>query len=397
MEGTKLRIAIISDLHCHPKRTKEEGADCTYLLTDKLRNPVNDHPVESLLKVIRDWPIEVNLTLCPGDFTDKANTQGFIDGWSFSLEINQKLNSDNIIATLGNHDVDSHNSFSNYSLSIAKGIKRGFPLEIDSECDTFWSKGCVFVEKENYRVLVINSSHFHYNKLSAKSGQIDNDLIDYVHDYLKDKKDNKIQIAMSHHHPIDHSRFQLGEEDKIVNADGLLDVLGIYQFDLFIHGHKHDPLLRYFKTTKTNYQLTIFSAGSFSSTSNLMFTGMRNFFHVIEITKDKKAKGVIDTWTFIPNKGWEINNDEHGFATRTGFGNDHSLEEIFASIKLLLENHNFMNWDEVITTIPDISHLIPADSKTLSDMLDANGYKLSAHIWKKGQQIFNLNRLNPSE
>lgn len=394
MKVKSLRLAVISDLHCHPTRiTKEDGVNSTYLLTDKLRVPSNDHPVESLLEIIENQECTVDLTLCPGDFTDKANVQGFIAGWSFSLEISRKLEAKNIIATVGNHDVDAYNNYSNYSLTTAKGIKQGFPLASQQDCDVFWSKGCVFVEHEDYRILVINSSHYHYNKVSSKSGAVGDDLISYVKDYLKDKDDTKIQIAMSHHHPIDHSRLKLGEEDKIVNADALLDVLGENKFDLFIHGHKHDPLLRYYNTSKTNFRLPIFSAGSFSSCSNLMFTSIRNFFHVLEITKSNVTKCSIDTWTFIPNTGWRSHSDEHGFASFSGFGNQLTVDAIYEAIKVELATKSYISWSDLAVIIPDVNYLIPSDAKLLNELLDTNGYKLSNHIWNKPGEIFNLNTL----
>ena len=181
--------------------------------------------------------------MCPGDFTNKTDVQGFISGWDFTLEINKELEGKEVIATLGNHDVDSYETFSNYSLEIAKGIKKGFPLKDEDDCDKFWSKGCVFIEADDYRILVINSSHYHHNKKASGGGKVGDDLIDYIDEYLAKKNDDKINIALTHHHPIDHSRFKLGEEDKIINGDSLLEVLGKYNFDLFIHGHKHDPLL----------------------------------------------------------------------------------------------------------------------------------------------------------
>lgn len=393
MLSKRIKIAIISDLHCHPKRQKDQGKDDTYLLTDKLRNPANDHPVQSLLEVIKEKKLTADLTLCPGDFTDKANQQGFINGWAFSTEINRNLGSNEIIATVGNHDVDVYENNSNYSLDLAKGIKQGFPIDDDAQCDTFWSKGCAFIEKDDYRVLVINSSHFHHNKTTAKSGAIDDNLIDYVANYLKEVKDDKIQIAMSHHHPINHARLKLGEDDKIVNADALLDILGEYKFDVFIHGHKHDPLLRYHNTSKTNYPLPIFSSGSFSSSSNLMFTSVRNFFHILEITKDTTSKGEVQTWTFFPHDGWKLNHDESAFATYTGYGNKKSVDQIFEDIKDLLNGQNFMDWEKVTNHIEDIKHLIPSDSQSLYEKLQTNGYKLSNHLWVRPNEIFNKNNM----
>jgi 3',5'-cyclic AMP phosphodiesterase CpdA len=391
MNTKHIRLAVISDLHCHPKR--KDAPDDTYLLSDKLRVPIGDHPVESLLKIIQENKLNVDLTLCPGDFTDKANVQGFIAGWNFSLEVNRELKSRDIIATLGNHDVDAYSTFSNYSLEIAKGIKQNFPFVGEEDCDSYWSKGCVVIERDEYRVLVINSSHFHYNRESAKSGKVGDDLISFVDNYFKGIYDNKINIAMSHHHPIDHSRLKLGEADKIVNAGDLLEVLGKYKFDLFIHGHKHDPLLRYYHTT-SNYRLPIFAAGSFSSSSNLMFTSVRNSFHIITINKHTQALGEIETWTYFPNNGWQINLDESAFAPYAGFGNTKSLEDLLKEISILLDKKNYLDWKIVLQKIPELKYLIPADLTRLDEMLKSNDLILDSHLWKKPNRIFNLKAIS---
>lgn len=395
MATNKLKIAVISDLHCHPNRTKTDGINESYLLTDKLRSPSNDHPVENLINLIKKEKLKVDLTLCPGDFTDKASVQGFISGWDFSLELHNELKSKEIIATLGNHDVDAYNVISNYSLKTAKGIKKGFPVQKSNECDTFWSKGCVFIERKSFRVLVINSSHFHHNRASSHSGKVDDDMLEYVGSYLEDRSDNKIQIALSHHHPIDHSALKLGEEDKIVNSDELLNILGKYKFDLFIHGHKHHPLLRYHQISNHNYKLPILSSGSFSSHSNLMFTSVRNSFHTIEITKDSKTSGNVTTYTYFPNSGWTINFDEKGFAPYSGFGNDKTVEELYNLITALINNKTNIPWVNVIQSIPQLKSLIPTESQALYDLLKKNNYLLDEHLWSRPTQLYNQNSLNP--
>lgn len=389
MTQVSLKIAIISDLHCHPKRSGSEGKDETYLLTDKLRVPGDDHPVESLLEVIKKNKLRADLTLCPGDFTDKANIQGFISGWDFSNELHKELKSKEIIATLGNHDVDVYNTHSDYSLNTAQAIKKGFPIINEEESNTFWGKGCVFVERKNFRVLVINSSHFHHNKASAVSGKVGDNLLEYVRKYLNDVKDNKIQIALSHHHPIDHSRMKLGEEDKIVNADALLDILGQYKFDLFVHGHKHDPLLRYHPTNH-NHKIPILSSGSFSSASNLMFTSVRNNFHLLEITKNTKTTGEITTYTFFPNSGWQLNYDAQAFGPQSGFGSDMSVDKIYQEIIKLLDQKNNMLWSDLINKIPQIKHLIPSESVSLYDKLISGNYRMDKHICDFPTYIFNV-------
>jgi len=389
MASKSLKLAIISDLHCHPKRP--EGRDDTYLLTDKLRSPSNDHPVEHLLQIIKKDQLKADLTLCPGDFTDKANIQGFISGWGFAQEIHRALKSKEIIATLGNHDVDAYAKISNYSLTTAKGIKGGFPIEKDTECDIFWSKGCVFVERKNCRILVINSSHFHHNKESAGSGKVSDDLVDYVREYLGKVSDDKIQIALSHHHPIDHSSLKLGEEDKIENADGLLELLGQYKFDLFIHGHKHDPLLRYHLIANHSHKLPILSSGSFSSSSNIMYTSKRNAFHLIKLTKGSTVTGEIQTYTFFPNLGWSLNYDANGFAPYSGFGSDKSVDQLFDEISTLMSDKIQLAWSDLKTQIPQVKNLIPAESKILYDKLAVANFKTDKTLWETPTLIFNAN------
>ncbi|MDO6820213.1 metallophosphoesterase [Zobellia sp. 1_MG-2023] len=370
MSKKKLSIVIISDLHCHPSSAE---VDETYLKTDLLRTPLLDHPVESLVKIIRDDKITTDLTLCPGDFTNKSNKQGFISGWEYSLEIHRELKGKEIIATLGNHDLDSYGSASEYSYEIAKGIKRGFPYKDSNDCDKFWSKGCDFIEKEDYRVLVLNSSHFHYNKLSAKSGKVGDDTLDFIRDYLAKIDDTKFFIVLAHHHPIDHSRLNLGEEDKIVNSDELLEILGKAKADIFVHGHKHDPLLRYHSCRTSNCKIPILSSGSFSSTSNITFTGKKNTFHKVDLIRtDSGNKGKIKTWSFLPRSGWKNRYDVDGFHINTGFGYMGEVNTLATNIKSLVGNREMVKWAEIVSSIPDIEHLIPTQSDELAELLNKN-------------------------
>lgn len=396
MSIRKVSLAIISDLHCQPSNccSDETYSNDSYLKTDLLRDSISDHPVESLLHLIRKDEIKkVDFTLCPGDFTNKSSKQGFVSGWDFSLEIHRELESQDILATLGNHDADSFGSTSSYSLTIARGIRKGFPLSDNTLCETFWANGCAFVEKEDCRFLVINSSHFHHNKSEAGSGRIDDVLLEYVKDYLSKNNDDKIKIAMAHHHPIDHSRMRLGEEDKIVNADDLLKILGENLFDLFIHGHKHDPLLRYHYCTGTSHKIPILSSGSFSAISNLSWTSQRNTFHRLEITKDGNAPcvGKIRTWTFMPRSGWIINSDDNGFHPFTGFGYHGTLEDLMTRVIQEIGDEIIKQWAHIVGKIPEVSYLTPEEAITFQNMLRERGYTLSPKISENPEDIYNKN------
>lgn len=393
MNIKKLNISIISDLHCH---YGENGDKDTFLTSDLLRSPSVDHPVENLEQLIKKDKLKTDLTLCPGDFTNKSDKQGFISGWNYVIEINKCLKSKEIIATLGNHDVDSYEKVSNYNLEIAKGIKKGFPLIKEHERDVFWSKGCVFVERKNYRVLVINSAHFHYNKSNAESGKVDFNLLDYVKEYLDEKKDDKIKIALTHHQPIEHSTFDVDIDDKIINGKKLLELLGEYKFDLFIHGHKHDPLLEYYTTSKNNFKIPIFSSGSFSATSNQIFTGKKNNFHIIEMIKhgNSPSLGRIKTWTFMVKNGWKIVQDDAGFHPFTGFGFSDNVKTLADNIIKCVGEEKIYDWSDIVKNYPEVEYLIPSEADELTEILKNKKYLLSPKLSEIPNIISNASNLN---
>lgn len=382
----RLKVAIISDLHCH--RTSDCPHD-SYLRSDMLRHPVNNHPIESLIGLIEQEGLEVDLTLCPGDITNKSDRQGFISGWDFCLEVHHHLNSKQILATLGNHDADSRNSSGSYSFEVAKGIRKGFPINDERARDTFWSKGCAFVESEDYLILVINSSHFHHNVDEASSGRVDDPMIDYVESYLSNCIDNRIKVAMSHHHPIDHSRLSLGEHDKIVNSERLLEVLGKYRFDLFVHGHKHDPLLRYYQCTDSEVRIPILSSGSFSATTNTSFTSKRNNFHIIELIKNGEdaACAVIKTWTFLPTTGWQVNVDDAGFHPYTGFGYAGTLQNLADRVASKVGDSKIVKWESIESDIPEVRYLIPMETVKFETLLKQRDLILSGRLFSSPEIV----------
>lgn len=383
----KIRLAIVSDLHCHPEEEKFKEND-SYLYTDSLRK--NDHPIESLQRELTD--ITVDLILAPGDFTNKADVQGFISGWNYVLEIKDIFNATDIIATLGNHDVDSGHNFSNYTLETAKGIRKNFPLKDPHLRDEFWSKGCTFYEHDCCRILVVNSCHFHQSRLSAGGGRVDDDMLTYIDEYLGDKNDDKILIALVHHHPILHDRQKLGEFDLIVNANDLLDKLAKYKFDILIHGHKHDPLLRYHMTTATSYRLPIFSSGSFSALSNNLWCGSRNFFHILEIDKENAiTNGKINTWTYYPQNGWKYIYDESAFPPYSGFGSTKSINDLALVIseKIIMPA---MDWSDLKKEVPEVQYLIPQEMIALQNELKNKEIYTDQFIGNFPEKIFKIFR-----
>ncbi|MEV4887670.1 metallophosphoesterase [Chitinophaga ginsengisegetis] len=392
MENKVLKVAIISDLHCHPER-KSYSENNTLLFSDKLRSPTHEHPVENLLEIIESESLQVDLVLSPGDFTHQSDKQGFFSGWSYVSEISRALKSKEIIATIGNHDIDSRHQYSQYSFDIPKKIKQNFPLKKE-HLGSFWELGFTFIEEQDFQILVINSTHFHTHNESQSmdnpvvKGKVELGQIEEIEKYLKTHNDdNKIKIALCHHHPLQHKRLELGEHDFIENGEDLLQILGKYKYDLIIHGHKHDPWLRYYNTGA--FSIPILSSGSFSATNQISWINKFNYFHIVEFEKKSKtaSTGKVETWTFKSKVGWKKDKDD-GFYPYTGFGYLDNMQQLLAKIKKLLEQKDMWLWKDLLIQIPEIENLTPEKMEELQDELEKEKIFINTKIGLRPKHIY---------
>jgi predicted phosphodiesterase len=373
----KLRFAVISDLHCHPIRGNSKE-NSTLLFTDLLRTNTKEHPVENLKEVVAaDEISNVDFLLCPGDLSDHADRQGLISGWDFTKEIASIFGTEVVYATLGNHDVDSRHKYNEYSYHLPKGIKKEFPFE-DPTVESFWSKGYTFIERYNLRMLIINSSHYHTHNLDKAienptiKGKIDSGDIHEIKKYLQAQTDDKIKIMLCHHHPVQHSQLKLGEHDFIENGQELINTLAECNFDLVVHGHKHNPWFEE-HTATSGKKIPILSCGSFSATDQVLFARKTNYFHIIDIEKSTtNVLCSINTWNFSPSVGWTKKKD--GFFPVTGFGVKDSANCILEEIKSHLELGKPKKWDEITAVLPKLNNLLP--SQLLEIEIKSGDYKI---------------------
>lgn len=349
-----IKMGIISDLHCHPSNVSY-GSE-TFLKSDLLRNNKGNHPVEALLELIDSQTICTDLVICPGDFSNKADVQGFISGWNFVLEIAKKLNSKEIIATVGNHDVPSRDPKVTDIFETAKGIGNNFPMKDKDLVKDFWNDGFCLFEQDDFQILVINTVKFHNNESEINRGKISKEQLDNIEEKLTKSATEKIKIALCHHHPIQHERLGLGSHDLMILGNELVDLLNKKKFDLLIHGHKHDAWLRY---SSGSNSLPVFSSGSFSATGHILFNDRKNTFHTIQINKKEgeRAKGIIETYEFYIGSGWQKSLGQQSLPFSIGFGLDNKIDIILNEIILFLDKKPHVEWETVILAINDILYL----------------------------------------
>jgi UDP-2,3-diacylglucosamine pyrophosphatase LpxH len=366
-----LRLAVISDLHCHPKSIKS-GA--TFLHSDALRDPANHHPVQSLLNLIQQEQIAADALLVPGDLTNAMDLQGLTSGWSFVKEIARSLGDCPIAITLGNHDVDSHRTHDADVFKIPRHFDPSFPCADSSRRQAFWANGLFSIEGSEWRIVVINSVMSHHDEKSAKRGKVTESQLAALRANLADGVRPRFQVALCHHHPIPHEGLGLGADDLMENGSLLVELLEEYEFNLVVHGHKHYPRLRYSGAGTTG--ITVFASGSLSAISPWVMTNTKNLFHIVELDGSSVPgcirQGIIHSWAFGYGKGWQKrHSDAADFPAIAGFGCRMSPRDIAAGTAQIVSQLEvpLLSWDQLIQSQPQPAFLLPTDFERYSEIL----------------------------
>lgn len=369
--ATEFRIAVMSDLHCHPK---DDIPRESFLHSNALTKPPSHHPIASLHDLIERENISADLLLAPGDLTNKSSQEGITAAWQFIQNISHSIGSRNLIATVGNHDVDSHHIHGTDPFLLVKGLEK-FPSKSYPHCSDFWGKRYFIFEDGDLRVIVLNSIAQHTNAEDAKRGKIDKIDLDTLEAELKELGPFRFQIACVHHHPIQHEDLDLGSSDLMENGDNLIQILNNYGYKLVIHGHKHHPRLTYAQGGSNSP--TVFAAGSLSAFNDWgITTHTRNLFHLVHLNPDSHLGctlcGQIQSWEFNYGIGWQQTTEQStGFPSLAGFGCRVPLEQLVDRTHAwyMTQVGPYTQWDDALKVIPELQFLIPIDRRNYESML----------------------------
>lgn len=296
-----LKVAILSDLHCH--EFKDVGRE-SFLFAGLARSPANNHPTAALLETIKNEDLQCDVVAIPGDITNKVDRTGFEYGWNTIKEVSAAIKSNLIIATVGNHDIDSRKAHSSDPFSLAKDMFPDFPCGELAYNQSYWAHGFSIIDRTHDRFIIVNSAKDHHDFESAVKGTFCAASMERLEEALKKLPGNKPSILVLHHHPILHTIANMGNKDILDNGDALLSLVIKYGCKFVIHGHRHVPrLVRH--TGGSGERINIFGAGSFSKILNEIGSVARNLFHVVYLDKNSGYEcGWINTWEFGLGRGW---------------------------------------------------------------------------------------------
>jgi hypothetical protein len=390
-----LKVLILSDVHAIAENGKPERSFCRVGpdYAGATRNPL-----DGIEHLCRTGEVSADLILCAGDLGDQAVPNATEFAWRKVHAIAEALGNCVVLATAGNHDVDSRHVHNHYDArGVLQKLTPRFPISDETLFDRYWSRHFVVFERDNYRVLLLNSSAYHGtadrsdrgggSSPEHEHGRVADSTLDAIETELARRSPLPINILLCHHHPHQHSEHGLGEIDLMKGGQKLIDLLSQSACGqwLIVHGHKHHPKITY-AAGSTSSSPVVFAAGSVSAVLYHELTAFtRNQFHIVELDPNEISRlglvGKFETWDWASGKGWK-RADELGLPPYGGFGVRQNVNGLAELVSRRIRGNSMM-WKDVCDEFSEIHYLLPMDVKRLIDLLQSNYNALLLYDDKK--------------
>jgi predicted phosphodiesterase len=378
MEPTwDISMAVVSDLHCHELLPTQES----WLIAGSRRKPAGNHPIQAVISLIESISLKADVLICPGDLANRVSSQGMMQSWDHLRELRDVIGAKLLLTTLGNHDVDCLKKHGGDPFDIPRNLHENFPALTEADRQSFWHDGFYFAKGPgDSEFLVLNTVIAHTDEASAKRGTFDHDRITRLSEALKKRGTARHRIAVMHHHPILHSSTRFNSSDVLEFGDQLLSLLSANNYDLVIHGHRHDP--RITRQTAGMFDYFVFAAGSFSAVLKELSTWTRNLFHIVNLRRDKfsgRIEGEVRSWEYYKGSGWRpatsvsasLPHIASFSAPRPIIGIPEIIKRCDAAEGLLLRKN------ELESAFPELFLLLPSEIAAIENDLLKNGIKLT--------------------
>jgi len=316
-EAAELNVLVISDIHAIDEDPLDDKS-VSYFSTRPTRH-ATINPFMAIPDILAKNELRVDWILCPGDLADRAVPACQAAAWEQLSALKSKLGARELIGTVGNHDVDSRLSYTEFDVKGSlQSLDPAFPGLDEQRSDFFWSRNFVVVERPSVLLLVLNSSAFHGINSSVRSGvankeyehgRVSSRTIAAIQEQLKGRQ-RPLQILLTHHHIYKIERIFERDYSEMTNGTALLEMLSTQVGGqwIVIHGHQHYPAIRY--GLGDSAAAIIFSAGSFSRRLHELSQKSANQFYHLHFPWNRYSDlgfngcGICHAWDWVPDTGW---------------------------------------------------------------------------------------------
>lgn len=386
---TTLTIAVISDLHASDAQDED-----THVLTAPGSASRTLHPLVDLTSYIEKHRLRADYLLLPGDMTNRAHPQGLSYGWQQANHLASMLGA-KLLAVPGNHDLTTHDPTSD-SRRYLKSLVPSFPTGLPDCDERFWGQGWLVHEEESHRILLIDSTFDFpvypssptdpfvwetYEKALNRGGFTEEQESE-IEAYLS-TAERKLNIAMTHHHPLEHQlRHQFQDSYGPMRRGGeLVELLSRHPRAgrwLVIHGHKHVPQLATAVAVSANGPVMLCAGSLGARIWTPLNTVAHNQFHVVSVRDDNPAAlgfllGQVRSAMWCLGEGWLSPPPRGaGLPRVTGFGCVVDHRNLAARCKDAIDHAGveFLRIEDLVKTVPELQFIAPRDFENLESEVD---------------------------
>lgn len=394
--GERVRFAVLSDIHADTTVNRD-----TYVSAEPPPSTPRQQPMADLLGFIESRDdLKVDSVLCPGDLSNKSSDQGKLYGWSMLQRIAAALDAESVIATPGNHDIETHRHVPDPA-AILKTLAPSYPTGVPAVDAGFWARGFALVESEHYRVLTLNSC---YNfpvhpgtfgddeeerryKAALDKGSFSEQMQTELTTVLAGLDEKAVNILLCHHHPLEHQLSEFfkdtyGPMDRGGELVDMLDHATNCGRWTVVHGHKHVPQLSV-AGYSANSPILFCSASLGGQLWHPIVTVTRNQFHILEFEIDRaprlaRTRGTIRSFMWGYGAGWKAAQDMSGLPARCGFGMIHDHRDLADRVVTFMRDNalEFVRWEALSIEVPELRYQGPRDMELFDEHLSVLGYTL---------------------
>jgi len=392
-----LTFFVMSDLHAFDSGHAGDRRPSFFDVGQTVAS--GDNPVQDLKSLMQGaGAIKADYLVFCGDLADQAYPTAIERAWKELQEIKTLLGARRILATVGNHDLDSRNGHNDYD---AKGclldLTPNFPLLDETENTQFWTHHFVIHEPADTsaRFVILNSSGYHgeakvQDVKEYEHGRISKRTLSRLTNSLRSRARKAANIVIVHHHPQKQNELKQGDYDDMMGGYELLQALDPVAHGpwLVIHGHKHFPKISYAQGSGTTP--VVFSTGSCAAIPYPEIAsrvGQQVYLISVQIDDSPATNcyGTFRTWDWAPGRGWDKAQIRSGLPAHGGFGYRGDIGEMAKEIATIHPAGN-KDWRKVEELSPALRFLIPADRDTLVRILETQ-FQYRFEINREGAPI----------
>jgi 3',5'-cyclic AMP phosphodiesterase CpdA len=379
-----LRIALISDVHAFsqgPKHGLGDNGDPSWVRAAPNSEDDKKGPFPALEALIENEGLAADLLVCPGDMGDKADRAGIQFTWGWLETIRRRLDAETLLATTGNHDVDSYDQEGRGDPTNAiMALQPPYPLDDAELRSEYWREGFTLLESDDQVIGLLNTCQSHLDQPSAERGKVTEEQLAFVESRIA-HLDVTNRVLVCHHHPFRHDVIDRHDYSEADGGPELLRLLEDNGEWLVIHGHRHYPTISY--AGGSSRAPAIVAAGSFSAVLYPeLATRVRNQFTIVEIegaapiTGTSGITGRVRSWEYNVARGWVKPQSQEGIPDRAGFGcrqtASQSAQEMQAAMTKL-DPGGFIVLDDLLVELPHLAYLSPRDREAALTELERSG------------------------